>query len=110
MIGKTEPVGAIVGGIRAAARGDVVAGAAWAAALEGDRRLVDARLTPRETEVLALYAAGATADQVDPSTARWMPRARTGRNPTRSRPVSPRPNSSLWGVESIVPAAPSRPM
>lgn len=64
MIRKTEPVKAIVDGIRAAFRGEVVAGADWAAALEGDRLLVDARLSSREAEVLALYASGATADQV----------------------------------------------
>lgn len=64
MIRKTESVTAIVEGIRAAARGEVVAGADWAAALEADRRLADAKLTPRETEVLALYASGATADEV----------------------------------------------
>ncbi|WP_082581507.1 response regulator transcription factor [Leifsonia sp. Root227] len=64
MIRKTEQTSAIVDAVRTAARGGVVAGADWAAALEGDRLLTDARLTPRESEVLALYASGATADHV----------------------------------------------
>lgn len=64
MIRKTEQISAILEAIRAAARGEVVAGADWAAALEGDQHLTDARLTPRESEVLALYASGATAEQV----------------------------------------------
>jgi len=64
MIRKTEQIGAIVDAVRAAAAGGIVAGADWAAALEGDRVLTDARLTPREAEVLSLYSSGATADQV----------------------------------------------
>ncbi|KQR52371.1 hypothetical protein ASF88_12560 [Leifsonia sp. Leaf336] len=64
MIRKTEQISAIVDAVRSAGRGEVVAGPEWAAALEGDQRLADARLTPRESEVLALYASGATADHV----------------------------------------------
>jgi len=41
-----------------------IATADWAAALNGDRSFVDAALTPRESEVLALYASGETADRV----------------------------------------------
>lgn len=64
MIRKTEPISMIVDAIRRTARGELVVSADWAAAVEGDQRLVDAKLTRREAQVLALYASGATADQV----------------------------------------------
>lgn len=64
MIRKSEGPGAIVRAIRMAARGEVVATPDWAAALDADADFVTARLTPREAEVLALYASGETAERV----------------------------------------------
>ena len=61
---KTELATTLCETIRAAARGETVASAEWAAALDGDSEFVTARLTDREAEVLALYASGETADRV----------------------------------------------
>ncbi|HOZ59613.1 MAG TPA: LuxR C-terminal-related transcriptional regulator, partial [Nakamurella multipartita] len=55
---------AVVAAIRAVARGEVVASADWAAALDADGSFVTARLSEREAQVLALYAAGETAERV----------------------------------------------
>ena len=49
---------AIAAALRAAASGDAVATIEWAAAIDADPRLGDARLSPKEREVLALYASG----------------------------------------------------
>lgn len=64
MIRKSEPPEAIVGAVRAALRGEVVATPDWAAALDDDASFVTVHLTSREAQVLALYAAGETADRV----------------------------------------------
>lgn len=64
MIRKSERIDVIVDSVRRAARGDVIASADWAAALEADREFVSARLTERESEVLSLYASGETAERV----------------------------------------------
>lgn len=64
MIRKSELPGAIVDAIRAVVRGEVVASADWAAALDSDAPFVAAQLSGREAEVLALYAAGETAERV----------------------------------------------
>jgi len=64
MIRKSEPPEAVVAAIRAVARGEVVASADWAAALDADGSFVTARLSEREAQVLALYAAGETAERV----------------------------------------------
>lgn len=45
-------------------RGEVAATPDWAAALDSDARFVSARLTPREAEILELYASGETAERV----------------------------------------------
>jgi DNA-binding NarL/FixJ family response regulator len=50
--------------VRSVLDGGVAASADWAAALEHDENFTSARLSPREREVLALYAAGETADRV----------------------------------------------
>lgn len=63
MIRKSVGAEVMAEAIRAAARGEVIASADWAAALELDTHL-QARLTARESEVLALYAAGETAERV----------------------------------------------
>ncbi len=64
MIRKSEPPGVVVEAVRTAIRGEVVASADWAAALDFDTDFVTARLSRREAEVLALYASGETADRV----------------------------------------------
>lgn len=64
MIRKSERPSAIVSAIRLALRREVVATSDWAAALDDDAEFVAARLTTREAEVLALYAAGETAKRV----------------------------------------------
>jgi DNA-binding NarL/FixJ family response regulator len=64
VIRKTEPPEAIAAAVRTVAAGGVAAGADWAAALEDDHSFVSAKLSAREREVLALYAAGETAERV----------------------------------------------
>jgi DNA-binding NarL/FixJ family response regulator len=61
---KTEPAEVIADAVRSVLDGGVAASADWAAALEHDENFTSARLSPREREVLALYAAGETADRV----------------------------------------------
>lgn len=64
MIRKSEPPTALVAAIRTVLDGGVVASADWAAALDFDTAFVSARLSPREAEVLSLYASGETAERV----------------------------------------------
>lgn len=64
MISTSDPLDVITASVRRAARGQTLATAAWAAALDGDHRFVTAHLSRRESEVLSLYAAGATAEHV----------------------------------------------
>ncbi len=64
MIRKSERPAAIVAAIRQALRREVVATSDWAAALDDDAAFVSAHLSPREAEVLALYASGETAERV----------------------------------------------
>jgi DNA-binding NarL/FixJ family response regulator len=64
MIGKSEPAHVLVGAIRAALRGEVVASTDWAAAIDADAELPAAALSPRETQVLRLYASGEKAERV----------------------------------------------
>ncbi len=64
MIRKSETPAAIVAAVRTVLGGGVVATADWAAALDHDTEFVMARLSDREAEVLALYAAGKTAERV----------------------------------------------
>lgn len=64
IIRKSEPPETLLAAIRAAIAGETVATVEWAAALEQDSQLSRAQLTPREAEVLALYASGATAEAV----------------------------------------------
>ena len=63
MIRKSAPSLELIDAIRAAAHGEVVASADWASALSYDAQL-HAALSPREIEVLALYASGETAERV----------------------------------------------
>ena len=64
MIRKSDRIDLIADAVRRASRGEIVASADWAAALESDREFVSAQLSPRESEVLSLYASGETAKQV----------------------------------------------
>lgn len=64
MVRKSELPGVIVEAVRTALRGEVVASADWAAALDADTEFIAARLSDREAEVLALYASGETAERV----------------------------------------------
>lgn len=64
VVTKDEPPSELVRAVRAALAGHVVASTDWAAALDGDRDVSCVGLTPRETEVLQLYASGEKADRV----------------------------------------------
>lgn len=61
---KSRPGADVVDAVRRAAVGEEISDTHWAAAIEADPELADARLSDREREVLALYAAGATAGHV----------------------------------------------
>ncbi|WP_022885853.1 response regulator transcription factor [Glaciibacter superstes] len=64
VVRKSEPTAVLLEAITRAAAGEAVASTEWAAALDGDPDLADAGLSPREREVLSLYAAGAKAPLV----------------------------------------------
>lgn len=64
MIRKSEHPDALVATLLAVLQGRPVATPDWAAALDEDRDFVRAQLSPREAEVLALYASGETAERV----------------------------------------------
>jgi DNA-binding NarL/FixJ family response regulator len=58
IVRKSESRETVLDAIRNAAAGGTVATTEWAAALDGDPLLTSAGLSPKEREVLALYAAG----------------------------------------------------
>lgn len=64
MIRKSESPADIVSAVRTMIRGEVVASADWAAAIDFDPEFVRVRLSPREAEVLGHYASGETAERV----------------------------------------------
>ncbi len=64
IIRKSAPAEVIIEAVALAARGEPVASAEWASALDSDPLLASAPLTPREREVLELYASGVGAKQV----------------------------------------------
>lgn len=64
VVRKSEPAAAIVSAIRRAAAGGQVVTTDWAAAIDGDPQLPDVGLSPRQREVLALYASGEKAARV----------------------------------------------
>ncbi|MBG6056888.1 two-component system response regulator DevR [Cryobacterium sp. MP_M5] len=64
VVRKSEPTAVLLDAVRRAASGETIASTEWAAALDGDPDLADAALSPREREVLSLYAAGAKAPLV----------------------------------------------
>jgi len=64
VVRKSDDVSVLVESIRRAIAGEAVATTDWAAALDADVAIADAQLSPRERQVLALYASGETAQGV----------------------------------------------
>ncbi len=64
IVRKSLPEHEIRDAVQAALRGETVMSLEWAAALDADPDLPDARLSPREREILALYASGEQAKSV----------------------------------------------
>lgn len=64
LVRKSEPVHRLVDAVRAVLDGQPVESTDWAAALDSDPALADAGLSPREREVLGLYASGQKAYSV----------------------------------------------
>ena len=64
IVRKSETREVILDALRAAGRGESVATTEWAAALDADPELPSAGLSPKELEVLALYAAGEKSQTV----------------------------------------------
>ena len=58
IIRKSAPSEVLLEALRLAAQGEPVASIEWASALDSDPLLASAPLTPREREVLELYASG----------------------------------------------------
>ncbi|MGL4305697.1 MAG: response regulator transcription factor [Mycobacteriaceae bacterium] len=64
VVRKSAPTATVIEAIRAAASGKQVVTTEWAAAIDGDPYLPDVGLSPRQREVLALYASGEKASRV----------------------------------------------
>ena len=64
VVRKSDGVDDLTNAIRRALRGESVATTDWAAALDADSGIADAQLSPREREVLELYASGETAQSI----------------------------------------------
>jgi DNA-binding NarL/FixJ family response regulator len=64
LIRKSADPATLLSAIRTAASGGEVFGADWAAAIDADANLRDAKLSSREQEILGLYASGETAASV----------------------------------------------
>lgn len=64
LIRKSADPTTLLNAIRTAASGGEVFGADWAAAIDADANLRDAKLSSREQEILGLYASGETAASV----------------------------------------------
>ena len=64
VVRKSDGVSVLIASIRRALRGEAVATTEWAAALDADAAIADAQLSPRERQVLALYASGETAHDI----------------------------------------------
>lgn len=61
---KSEQTATVISAITAAAHGQQVVTTEWAAAIDGDPRLDDVGLSPRQRDVLAHYASGEKAQRV----------------------------------------------
>lgn len=64
VVRKSDAVAVLIASIKRALLGEAVATTEWAAALDADIAIADAQLSPRERQVLALYASGETATGV----------------------------------------------
>ncbi len=64
VVRKSDGVAELTEAIRRALRGEAVVTTDWAAALDADSGIADAQLSPREREVLELYASGETAQSI----------------------------------------------
>ncbi len=64
VVRKSEDVQTVVSAVRSAASGEQVVTTDWAAAIDGDPQLPDVGLSPRQQEVLTLYASGEKASRV----------------------------------------------
>lgn len=64
IVRKSAPLELVVEAITAAAHGQPIVTTEWAAAIDGDPDLASVDLSPRQQEVLALYASGEAADRV----------------------------------------------
>jgi DNA-binding NarL/FixJ family response regulator len=64
VIRKAAPASEIVDALLRAGSGETIATTDWAAALDADSDLADAKLSAREREILALYASGEKAQSV----------------------------------------------
>lgn len=64
VVRKSDDVAVLIDAIRHALRGEVLASTEWAAAIDADAEIADAQLSPRERQVLALYASGETAQSI----------------------------------------------
>ncbi|MCP2280129.1 DNA-binding response regulator, NarL/FixJ family, contains REC and HTH domains [Nocardia amikacinitolerans] len=64
VVRKSEDVPTVVAAVRRAASGQQVVTTDWAAAIDGDPQLSDVGLSPRQEEVLTLYASGEKASRV----------------------------------------------
>ncbi|MET8654752.1 MULTISPECIES: response regulator transcription factor [Nocardia] len=64
VVRKSEDVPTVVAAVRRAASGEQVITTDWAAAIDGDPQLSNVGLSPRQEEVLTLYASGEKASRV----------------------------------------------
>ncbi len=64
IVRKSAPVEGVLEAIVTAASGESVITTEWAAAVDGDPDLAAVELSPRQQEVLSLYASGEKADRV----------------------------------------------
>lgn len=64
VVRKSSPASEIVDALLRAGSGETIATTDWAAALDADVELADAKLSAREREILALYASGEKAQAV----------------------------------------------
>jgi len=64
IVRKSAPVGVLLETIRSAADGRALMSTEWAAAIDADPELADARLSPQEESVLALFATGLETQSV----------------------------------------------
>ncbi len=67
IVRKSAPLATLLETLEAAAHGNIVMSADWAAAIDSDPSLDDVQLSPREVEVLALLATGAKSFAISSS-------------------------------------------